>query len=841
MESSTEVNFQKIENLINNLPEVYQSIYVKGNLIRQGVRQNEWERLEVIKNYIKPGQTILDVGSNVGFFTIQLAKLFPENVFLSVEKQPSYAKLQAELLKIEQLENIILVQSDISIDWLVQANQACTYFDVTLLLSVLHHMEDAEQFLSEISKLSRALLIEMPHPDESKVCGKQVLKTQLTLEKISQFKQSFNKLSYQSDTHCDPHLKRSFYYADSPNYERESIFPYIGYPLAPRKYILKASNEGTVLHKSHLNQDIQLIPGVLLYDVAKIGQILYPLQENVINHIYKEFEKLDKLNNVADVRPWNLLFTSQGLKLIDYQYTNDLDSELKYDKDRDFPIILNYLQGMFRDEIKPKIAIDGIFFQYYKTGIFRVWKSLLETWKNQEFSRNIVVLDRMGTAPKIPGIRYRKISAHNYQNSEQDRMMLQYICDEEGADLFISTYYTTPISTPSVFMAYDMIPEVLGADFNEPMWREKHHAIRHASGYISISENTASDLVKCFSGISPEQVTVAHCGVSPVFSLNSQADINQFKMKYGITKPYFILVGAGSNYKNAGLFFQAFDQLYSKQGFEIVCTGGSSLWLSAEYRQFTSGCVVHPLQLSDEELAIAYSGAVALVYPSLYEGFGMPVAEAMACGCPVITCKNSSIPEVAGEAAIYVNETDINVMANALCEIQKPEVRRQLIETGLQQVQKFTWLKMADRVSSALINATLLRLNLREINLIIFPDWTQDEESLGSDLAQVIKSVLTHPKSNEITLLIDSSNISGEEADLALSSIIMNLMMEEELEVSDEPNISLIGQLSDIQWSALMPHLQGRIVLEHENQDVIKQTQVENLPLVELDSLNKDT
>ncbi len=67
MESSTEVNFQKIENLINNLPEVYQSIYVKGNLIRQRVRQNEWERLEVIKNYIKPGQTILDVGSNLVF------------------------------------------------------------------------------------------------------------------------------------------------------------------------------------------------------------------------------------------------------------------------------------------------------------------------------------------------------------------------------------------------------------------------------------------------------------------------------------------------------------------------------------------------------------------------------------------------------------------------------------------------------------------------------------------------------------------------------------------------------------------------------------------------------
>ncbi|MEA5497580.1 methyltransferase domain-containing protein [Limnoraphis robusta] len=484
-----------------------------------------------------------------------------------------------------------------------------------------------------------------------------------------------------------------------------------------------------------------------------------------------------------------------------------------------------------------KIVIDGVFFQMYKTGIARVWRSLLEEWAKNGFSQNIVVLDRVGTVPKIPGIFYRTLPAYDYNQTEADREMLQQVCDEEGADLFISTYYTTPISTPSVFMAYDMIPEVLGADFNEPMWREKHHAIRHASAYVSISENTASDLVKCFSGISPEQVTVAQCGVSPVFSLNSQANINQFKMKYGITKPYFILVGAGSNYKNAGLFFQAFAQLYSKQGFEIVCTGGSSLWLSAEYRQFTSGCVVHPLQLSDEELSIAYSGATALVYPSLYEGFGMPVAEAMACGCPVITCYNSSIPEVAGEAAIYVNETDVNAMANALCQVQKPEVRRQLIETGLQQVQKFTWSKMADKVSSALINATLQHLKLGEHNFIIFPDWSQSEELLSVELGEVIKAVLTHPKSEQITLLIDNSNISGEEADLALSSVIMNLMMQEELEVSDEPNISLIGQLSNAQWSALMPHLQGRIILEHENQEAIQKTNTENLPTFELDSL----
>ncbi len=484
----------------------------------------------------------------------------------------------------------------------------------------------------------------------------------------------------------------------------------------------------------------------------------------------------------------------------------------------------------------PKILIDGVFFQFYNTGIARVWKSLLEEWAKSSFSQHIVVLDRGNSAPKIPGIRYRTIPLYSYNKTEADREILQQVCDEEGADLFISTYYTTPISTPSVFMAYDMIPEVLSADFNEPMWREKHNSIRHASAYISISENTALDLAKFFSGITREEVTVAHCGVSNHFLPASVAEIAQFKLKYGITKPYFLLVGAGSNYKNAGLFFKAFSLLQSKQGFDIICTG-SGYTLGDEYRQFTSGCIVHPMQLSDEELRIAYSGATALVYPSLYEGFGMPVAEALACGCPVITCPNASIPEVGGEAVIYVNHNNVNDLADALCEVQKPTIRNTLIAAGLEQAKQFSWSKMADVVSEALINATLLRFNLREINFIIFPDWSQPEESLASELIQVIKVVMTHPDKDKITLLIDNSNISDEEADLALSSIVMNLMMEEELEFEESAEIALIGELSEIQWSALLPRLQGRIALEYENKEAIKQAKAENLSNFKIDSL----
>ena len=479
------------------------------------------------------------------------------------------------------------------------------------------------------------------------------------------------------------------------------------------------------------------------------------------------------------------------------------------------------------------IVIDGVFFQLYGTGIARVWRSLLEEWAVSAFAEHIVVFDRAGTAPKIPGIKYRTVSPYDYASTDEDREMLQQVCDEEGADLFISTYYTTPLSTPSVFMAYDMIPEVLGANFDEPMWQEKHRGIRHASAYISISENTACDLVKFFPQIPSNLVTVAHCGVAKNFSPASLEEVSCFKTKYGISKPYFILVGAGSNYKNANLFFQAFAKLYSKQGFEIICTG-SGILLSPEFRACTSGSAVHMLQLTDQELRVAYSGAVALVYPSKYEGFGMPVLEAIACACPVITCQNSSLPEVAGEAALYVNDDDIDGLADALCEVQKPEVRNSLIAAGLEQAKKFSWSKMAKIVSSALIEATLLRLNLKDINLIIFPNWSQIEESLSLELIQVVRDIATHPNKHKMTLLVDTTDISQEDANLALSSIAMNLLMEEDLDVSDGPEISLIGYLSEMQWSALIPRIYGLIVLENENKQAIAHSKVEILPIFQV-------
>ena len=351
-----------------------------------------------------------------------------------------------------------------------------------------------------------------------------------------------------------------------------------------------------------------------------------------------------------------------------------------------------------------RILIDAVFFQYNRSGIARVWRSLLQEWANDEFADQLLVLDRNGTAPRIPGIAYRSIPLHNYAAVEQDHALLQQICDEENASLFISSYYTTPLTTPSVFMAYDMIPEVVGWDINaNAMWREKHAGIAHARSFISISQNTAQDLLRFFPVIQPEQIVVAHCGVD--FKAPAKERIETFKARYGIHKPYFLMVGSRAAYKNGGLFFKAFAALGDQRSdYAILCTGPWSS-LEPEFAAHVGDASVHMVEVDDEELQCAYAGALALAYPSIYEGFGMPITEAMACGCPVITCPAGSIPEVAADAVIYVAPQDVAAMAQALLQVQNPAMRTLLIAKGLQRAAMFSWRNMAIEVKNALLHA----------------------------------------------------------------------------------------------------------------------------------------
>lgn len=347
------------------------------------------------------------------------------------------------------------------------------------------------------------------------------------------------------------------------------------------------------------------------------------------------------------------------------------------------------------------IIVDAVFFQYYNTGIARVWKSLLAEWAATDFGKRILILDRAGKAPRIAGLRYLEFPAHDYGNILLDQQLIQKVCDYKNARLFISSYYTSPLTTPSILLVYDMIPEILKTDLNHPMWVEKDHAIKRASSYVCISANTAKDLIKFHPEIMPGSVAVSHTGVG--FHPPCSERLDAFRNKYGIERPYFLICGGRSSYKNVIQFFEAFARFNAERvNFAILCTGpGESL--QPEFAALAGNASIHLLDLPDEELECAYAGAIALVYPSLYEGFGMPIIEAMACACPVIACPNGPIPEVAGDAAMFVSAGDVDEMYQALQQIQQRDRRDALIAKGRERAALFSWRKMADDIAAIMM------------------------------------------------------------------------------------------------------------------------------------------
>jgi glycosyltransferase involved in cell wall biosynthesis len=343
--------------------------------------------------------------------------------------------------------------------------------------------------------------------------------------------------------------------------------------------------------------------------------------------------------------------------------------------------------------VRPRIVVDGVYWQYLASGIGRVWQSMLEEWVKAGLADHFVLLDRAGTAPRIPGVHMRGIAAHDYARTGEDSLLLERVCRELGADLFVSTYYSAPTDTPSFFFGYDMIPEMTGVDLSEEGWQEKARAIRHASGHAMISASSARDLARLFPEVAEPDIAVAHCGLPPGFSPATPDEIADARRANGVTGDYLLMVGdrnGAGGYKNGILAFRA-AALAAKQGrtFEIVCVGGAPE-IEAEFRAAAPGVKARRIKANDETLRRLYSGAHALVYPSRYEGFGMPVLEAMACGCPVVTCANSSLIEVGGQAAIFVDPDDAEATVAALVELADPATRVARRAAGLDQAARFT-------------------------------------------------------------------------------------------------------------------------------------------------------
>lgn len=229
--------------------------------------------------------------------------------------------------------------------------------------------------------------------------------------------------------------------------------------------------------------------------------------------------------------------------------------------------------------------------------------------------------------------------------------------------------------------------------FNKIWYKMQLRLMSRARFIVCISESTRNDLLKFVPGINSNKIKVIHNGIERFWNTNVQEfeDERRFEAKYAGNK-FFLVVGTDAWNKN---FQSIIEQLsvIDTMGYCLVKIGA----ISAEHLQqvHSTGMthvIRHEKYVTDDELKWLYQHATALIFPSLHEGFGWPPLEAMACGCPVIASGKASVPEVCGQAAIYIDPTSKEELTRALLDIANNNLlREQLIEAGVNQARQFTW------------------------------------------------------------------------------------------------------------------------------------------------------
>ena len=302
----------------------------------------------------------------------------------------------------------------------------------------------------------------------------------------------------------------------------------------------------------------------------------------------------------------------------------------------------------------------------------------------------------------LAGLTCRPIGLESHPAAPLDALRLsRALRNLTRNDLFFSPGYNFPLfsAAPFVFTIHDLshfyCPEnsspLIRLYYRTVLKRACHRAV----SILTVSEFTRMQIVD-WSGVPPEKVFDVRCGVDPAYHPGDDS--------YGLLAPYLLCVSNRKRHKNEFRVVKAFAMARLPAEILLVFTGEPTTDLTDYIERFrVTSRVEFVGMVPEEKFPPLYRGAEALIFPSLYEGFALPVAEAMACGTPVVTSNTTAMPEVAGDAALLVDPTSVEEIAAAMEQIvSDTSLRRQLAEKGLARAAQLSWATTAARVHEVL-------------------------------------------------------------------------------------------------------------------------------------------
>ena len=324
------------------------------------------------------------------------------------------------------------------------------------------------------------------------------------------------------------------------------------------------------------------------------------------------------------------------------------------------------------------LVLDGIIFSLQRNGGISVYFS--ELWQRVASLNVEAMLLMFGD---------NEASSLCRQDSMRQNMSPRFLeryrnVAVKGSGVFHSSYYrnTTTFSHANITTVYDFTYEkYMKAPSRWLHSWQKFRSIRNSDAILCISENTKSDLCEYLPDISADRIFVTPLAANEAFRSDSSP---------GTPQDYVLFVGSRVSYKNFPLLVNAMGHM-PRVRLLVVGGGQFSREELALLERVLAGRYLHQGNVTVERLKDLYRGALCLVYPTAYEGFGIPVLEAMAAGCPVIAMNSSSIPEVAGDAAVLLDSPDQKDLSDAIEHVSRSDVRRELIAKGMRRAQLFSW------------------------------------------------------------------------------------------------------------------------------------------------------